>query len=266
MLHFLVSTVSMAAAIGSFNRIQTFLNLDEQDENTPTRESEQSDHGLLAQPLSNASRLSDSVPLSAVSSKTANSGDSGLVVTISNGTFSTPKDDVLLHDITLSIQKNTLNMVVGRIGSGKSSILKAIIRELQLKSGTLTTASPTMAYCDQTPWLENISIRDNITRQSILDEDRLRKVIHACALDEDLALFEHGDQTIVGSGGVALSGGQKQRVVSIASAPNNHISSLTIIFDRLWLVPSTRGNTLSFWMMYSADSITQHQRQFSQGC
>jgi len=71
-----------------------------------------------------------------------------------------------------------------------------------------------MAYCDQTPWLENRSIRDNILGQSPLDEKWLATVLEACALDEDVRMFPLGDLTLVGSGGVSLSGGQKQRVVS----------------------------------------------------
>lgn len=83
-----------------------------------------------------------------------------------------------------------------------------------MKMGSILTSTSSIAYCDQTPWLQNISIRDNITGQSPLDDKWLASVIRSCALDEDISMFPQGDLTIVGSGGVALSGGQKLRVVS----------------------------------------------------
>ncbi|KAK3186314.1 hypothetical protein K4F52_004852 [Lecanicillium sp. MT-2017a] len=62
------------------------------------------------------------------------------------------------------------------------------------------------------PWLQNCSIRDNITGQSEYDADRYAHVLHCCALDEDLMQLPDGDKTLVGSRGSALSGGQRQRI------------------------------------------------------
>jgi ABC-type bacteriocin/lantibiotic exporter with double-glycine peptidase domain len=107
-------------------------------------------------------------------------------------------------------------MIVGRVGSGKSSILKAIAGELVQKRGSAIVNGAALAYCDQVPWLQNISIRHNIIGQSVLDEKWLSTVTAACALSEDIAVLPEGDLTLVGSGGVTLSGGQKQRVVSCA--------------------------------------------------
>lgn len=136
------------------------------------------------------------------------------ILSIEHGSFTVGENVEILKDIDITVRQGTLSMIVGRVGCGKSSLLKAVMGELQLKTGRVILHTQSVAYCDQTPWLQNISVRDNITCQSLVDEDWLAAVIRACALDEDCSTFPQGDRTIVGSGGVALSGGQKQRVVS----------------------------------------------------
>lgn len=135
-------------------------------------------------------------------------------IRIVHASFIVLGDKEVLHDICLEITPETLNMIVGRVGSGKTSLLKAVAGEMGLKSGTIQTATSSIGYCDQKPWVKNISIRENIVGQSKYEEDWMKKVLHATALDEDVALFPAGDDTLVGTGGVALSGGQRQRVVS----------------------------------------------------
>jgi ATP-binding cassette subfamily C (CFTR/MRP) protein 1 len=79
-------------------------------------------------------------------------------------------------------------------------------------SGEFIPSSQRRALCEQTPWLQNGTIRDNIIGISSYDEDWYKTVIHACALVDDFAKCPSGDQTRVGSGGFAISGGQKQRI------------------------------------------------------
>ncbi|EXF85940.1 5'-nucleotidase [Colletotrichum fioriniae PJ7] len=69
-----------------------------------------------------------------------------------------------------------------------------------------------MAYCSQSPWLENGTLRQNILGVSILERKWYDSVISACGLEADLKVLESGDLTVIGSNGVNLSGGQKQRV------------------------------------------------------
>jgi ABC-type bacteriocin/lantibiotic exporter with double-glycine peptidase domain len=135
-------------------------------------------------------------------------------VAIEKATFAVGHGIEVLTDISMVFPQQTISMIVGRVGCGKSSLLKAIAGELAMTEGRIVTNVSSMAYCDQTPWLQNCSIRDNIVAQSPLDEKWLHSVINACALDDDISAFPLRDLTIVGSEGVALSGGQKQRVVS----------------------------------------------------
>lgn len=106
-------------------------------------------------------------------------------------------------------------MLAGAVGCGKSSLLRGLLGEIPVSSGTIRIESlgSSIAYCDQTAWLRNISVRDNIVGQEHFDERWYASVCHACALNADISQFPLGDKSLVGSGGITLSGGQRQRVV-----------------------------------------------------
>jgi ABC-type transport system involved in cytochrome bd biosynthesis fused ATPase/permease subunit len=69
-----------------------------------------------------------------------------------------------------------------------------------------------ISYAAQAPWLEHLTIKDNILFGSPYEEERYNEVIRCCALQPDLDVLEDGDQTEIGARGVSLSGGQKARV------------------------------------------------------
>lgn len=119
-----------------------------------------------------------------------------------------------LKDITLSIDRGQFAIVTGPTGSGKSTLLKAILGEMDLVSGSMYVESGNSAYCDQTPWVRNASIRDNIIGNSPPDSIWYDTVLVGCDLKRDIEQLPDGDQTMAGSNGENLSGGQKQRVVS----------------------------------------------------
>lgn len=102
-----------------------------------------------------------------------------------------------LKDITLEVRRGELIGVVGRVGCGKSSLLTAILGEMQLDAGTVSV-SGTIAYCAQTPWILNATVRDNITFGSEYNERKLAEVIHACALEDDLKVLPGGELAEIG--------------------------------------------------------------------
>jgi ABC-type transport system involved in cytochrome bd biosynthesis fused ATPase/permease subunit len=109
-----------------------------------------------------------------------------------------------LRDLDITFSKGELNLIVGPIGSGKSSLLLALLGEMRLISGTMHLPRSTgVAYVSQTAWLQNATIRDNILFGSEFEEERYWKVIEACALKVDLDMFEAGDRTEVGEKGVS---------------------------------------------------------------
>lgn len=89
-----------------------------------------------------------------------------------------------------------------------------MLGEVPCLGGRVELSSESVAYCDQTPWHMNGTIRESITALSPFDSNWYASVINACALEEDLAQFPKRDQAVIGSKGVALSGGQSQRIVS----------------------------------------------------
>lgn len=123
-------------------------------------------------------------------------------------------------------------MALFGIMQGKSSLLYALLGEMNLMNGSCFLPSPivrpvdidpgeiltdSVAFCAQTPWLLNDTIRNNILFGLTYNERRYRQVLYACALLPDLAVLELGDKTQVGEKGTALSGGQKARI-SLARA------------------------------------------------
>lgn len=121
-----------------------------------------------------------------------------------------------LIKLTLRLETSSITMVTGPVGSGKTTLLRSILGELPY-SGNISVSSTQIGYCAQTPWLQNGTIQQNIC--GFEDEEQVdivwyRRVLQACALDEDLAALDGGDHAVVGSRGVTLSGGQRQRVVS----------------------------------------------------
>ncbi|XP_066923803.1 ATP-binding cassette sub-family C member 4-like [Clytia hemisphaerica] len=116
-----------------------------------------------------------------------------------------------LKGINFKVKSGELMAVVGPVGSGKSSLLMAILGELPLDNGEVMSRGK-IAYSSQEAWIFNGTIKYNITFGQHFNEERYNEVIKACALQRDLEILPLGDQTIVGERGVSLSGGQKARV------------------------------------------------------
>lgn len=121
----------------------------------------------------------------------------------------------ILYGITLKIKYASYTAVTGPIGSGKSSLLEAILGEMYLREGSLSVSSVKMAYCKQNPWIFNGTLKANIIGESHADEKWLEEVLYVCALDIEATTLPLGLDTVAGSSGAQLSGGQKQRVVNI---------------------------------------------------
>lgn len=117
-----------------------------------------------------------------------------------------------LHKLNLVLPKNKLIAVVGPIGSGKSSLLSALVGEMKADKNTKVTFCGSVGYSPQQAWIQNATIRENITFGKPFSAKVYHAVLKACALEKDLRLFPDGDQTEIGEKGTNLSGGQKQRI------------------------------------------------------
>jgi len=116
-----------------------------------------------------------------------------------------------LKGIDFAVPKGSLAMIVGPVGSGKSSIASALLGEITKVSGDVVVGGR-VSYCAQQAWITSASVRENILFGLPYDEERYLRAVRVCALEPDLRTFAAGDQTAVGEKGITLSGGQKQRI------------------------------------------------------
>lgn len=151
-------------------------------------------------------------------------------ISIERGAFGWQLGKQVLRDINVCIPAGSLTVVVGSVGSGKSSFCQALLGEIPFSEGRVSFDATVshIGYCHQTPFLSNGSIRDNIIGFSPLDHMRYSEIITATALTVDLGLLPLGDETNVGSDGITLSGGQKQR---IALARALYLDTQLVILD-----------------------------------
>ncbi|KAM6951721.1 ATP-binding cassette sub-family C member 3 isoform 2-T2 [Aplochiton taeniatus] len=141
-------------------------------------------------------------------------------VTVVNGKFTwTKSDPPALHNINLMVTQGSLLAVVGHVGCGKSSLVSALLGEMEKLEGDVSIKG-SVAYVPQQPWIQNATLRDNILFGKVYNEQKYRCVLEACALTPDLEVLPGGDLTEIGEKGINLSGGQRQRV-SLARALYN---------------------------------------------
>nr|GAT43358.1 ATP-binding cassette transporter [Mycena chlorophos] len=117
----------------------------------------------------------------------------------------------------LIFKRGAINLVVGPTGSGKTSLLMALLGEMHA-----TRAGPAswynlpreggVAFAAQESWVLNDTIKNNILFHAPYDAQRYQQVLYQCGLEPDLKLFGAGDETEVGEHGRTLSGGQRARV------------------------------------------------------
>ncbi|KAJ2942610.1 hypothetical protein O0L34_g2077 [Tuta absoluta] len=139
-------------------------------------------------------------------------------ILIENGHFAWDESDAepTLKNINLQVPRGSLVAVVGAVGSGKSSLLSALLGEMNKISGRVNTHG-SVAYVPQQAWIQNATLEDNILFGKPMEKHKYTNVISVCALKPDFDMLPGGDQTEIGEKGINLSGGQKQRV-SLARA------------------------------------------------
>ena len=125
-----------------------------------------------------------------------------------------PQTGPVLHDLDLTVNRGELVAIVGEVGSGKSTLMQAVLGELYPVDECAAQISrpEVIAFCSQVPHIAEGTLRDNIIFGQEPDEERYRAALSAASLESDLRTFPNGDQVPIGSRGVALSGGQRARI------------------------------------------------------
>lgn len=140
---------------------------------------------------------------------TYNKSDNALI--IEDGTFTWGGETTTLRNINLKVKKGNLTAIVGQVGSGKTSVISALLGEMEKVKGNVNVDGR-VAYVPQQAWIQNATLQDNILFGRPLNQQLYDEIVTACALDPDLAMLPGGDKTEIGEKGINLSGGQKQRV------------------------------------------------------
>ncbi|XP_060240413.1 ATP-binding cassette sub-family C member 9 isoform X6 [Meriones unguiculatus] len=173
-----------------------------------------------------------------------------IAIKVTNGYFSWGSGLATLSNIDIRIPTGQLTMIVGQVGCGKSSLLLAVLGEMQTLEGkvywsnvnesepsfeaTRSRSRYSVAYAAQKPWLLNATVEENITFGSPFNRQRYKAVTDACSLQPDIDLLPFGDQTEIGERGINLSGGQRQRIcVARALYQNTNIVFLDDPFSAL---------------------------------
>ncbi|XGW32576.1 hypothetical protein V3C99_017265 [Haemonchus contortus] len=179
-------------------------------------------------------------------------------VKIENATFTWESGDAeeTLKNITMTVERGQLVAIVGKVGVGKSSLLQAILGEMNKVSGSVNV-SGSVAYVPQQAWIQNLSLRNNILFNRTYDRAFYEKVLDACALRQDLASLPAEDMTEIGEKGINLSGGQKQRV-SLARALYSH-ADIILLDDPLSAVDSHVGRHIFENVISSSTGILAHK-------
>lgn len=116
-----------------------------------------------------------------------------------------------IEDVSLSARAGELVGLVGAVGSGKTSLISALLGDVPRVNGSLLLRGR-LAIAAQRPFILSDTLRENVCFGREYEPDWYAQVIAACQLDVDMTQLAAGDLTRIGERGVMLSGGQRARV------------------------------------------------------
>ena len=196
---------TVIASVACFSRIQSFL-----------ASAQKREYRVLeAAPSSSTHSNSGSSATETIEKSTDLLGELDTIA-VHNVSFGWSADkEAVVEGLNFRVRKASLSMIIGPVGSGKSTILKGLLGEVPVVHGLVAISNRDMSYCSQEPWLSNDTIKNNIVAFERFEPVWYREVLDACALTLEVGSMRDRDDTMVGSKGAALSGGQRMRVVSI---------------------------------------------------
>ena len=128
-------------------------------------------------------------------------------------------DEIYLNNINLTIRQGEFICIIGEVGSGKSSLIQAILNNMIIlqNNDTKIIVNGNISYVGQEAWIQNNTVQNNILFYQPYNVEKYKKILDLCELNQDLNSLAGGDLTEIGEKGVNLSGGQKARI-SLARA------------------------------------------------
>jgi len=138
---------------------------------------------------------------------------------IENAIFRWPSSNFTLRLDNVKINRGELVALVGKVGGGKTTFLKAMMGEVPQTAGRVVLRGPSPSFVSQEPWIQNLSLQNNVLFRSLNDTgimyeapETYEQVLSCAGLLPDLGILPEADQTEIGEQGINLSGGQKVRV------------------------------------------------------
>jgi ATP-binding cassette subfamily B protein len=154
--------------------------------------------------------------------------------------YTFPGTDAGIRDVSLRLPRGTITVVTGTVGAGKTTLVRTLLGLLPATSGDIVwngrridspetfLLPPAAAYVPQLAVLFSGTIRGNIGGfGGELDEPTIRAALHAAVLEDDVAQFPDGLETVIGPKGKRLSGGQQQRVA---------VARMAVCQAQLWVL------------------------------
>nr|XP_045368943.1 ATP-binding cassette sub-family C member 12 isoform X1 [Camelus bactrianus] len=174
----------------------------------------------------------------------------------------------VLHNISFVVRKGKVLGICGNVGSGKSSLIAALLGQMQLQQGIVAVRG-TLAYVSQQAWIFHGNVRENILFGEKYDHQRYQHTVRVCALQEDLRSLPYGDLTEIGERGLNLSGGQRQRISLARAVYSNH--EIYLLDDPLSAVDAHVGKHVFEECIKKALRgktvvLVTHQLQFLESC
>lgn len=184
---------------------------------------------------------------------------SGVEMVVRDASFGWLENKFVLQSVNLSLNRGSLTMIVGPVGAGKSTLCRALLGEMPFSEGQvlLRIHHSHVGYCEQSAFLFNGSVKENIVAFSEFDSARYAEVINACALSYDLATLPQGDATNIGSAGITLSGGQKQRV---ALARALYLKTDLLILDDIFSGLDAKTEEHVFGQVFGSHGLLRKRR------
>ncbi|XP_021076051.1 multidrug resistance-associated protein 9 isoform X1 [Mus pahari] len=173
-----------------------------------------------------------------------------------------------LHNISFVVRKGKVLGICGNVGSGKSSLISALLGQMQLQKGVVAVNGP-LAYVSQQAWIFHGNVRENILFGEKYNHQRYQHTVQVCGLQKDLDSLPYGDLTEIGERGVNLSGGQRQRISLARAVYANR--QLYLLDDPLSAVDAHVGKhvfeeCIKKTLKGKTVVLVTHQLQFLESC
>jgi len=235
-------TVLLANTVVSFNRIGSYLLLDDADR--VDKLPENSKYGVVMNNVTLSYESVKSLSTGAIADKTdskhgvpdshSSSDDASVSITVNPSVFQ-------LRDITIRVPRKGMVAVVGKVASGKSSLLNGIIGSLKCVQGSIQTRE-SVSFVPQKPFVMSGSLRDNVTMGKNFDKTTYEWAVKTADLSIDFQNMKYGDMTEIGERGQTVSGGQQQRLAIARAIYSN--PQLLILDDPLSAVDPQVAQTI----------------------